>query len=125
MHRKAVFTVVIAVSFSATLIAQQRSTLRGEIVAESPVRYHDLSIELRGTNGIQDKVALTMDGKFEFRDIEMGQYRLRVLTLHGDAIREEYVNVGSGYETFTIRLRAGEYSSPSNGVVSLRRLTHK
>jgi len=125
MYRKAVFSLVVVVSLSAPLSAASHSTLRGEVTSESPIRFQDLTIELQSPAGIPERTALSMDGKFEFRDVEMGQYRLRVVTLHGDAIREDYINVSSGYETLTIRLRGNESSSPSAGVVSVRRLSHK
>jgi Flp pilus assembly protein TadD len=125
MYRKAVFSLVAVVSLSAPLSAAAHSTLRGEVTSESPVRFQDLSIELQSPAGIPERTVLSMDGKFEFREVEMGQYRLRVVTLHGDSIREEYINVSSGYETLTIRLRGNESSTPSQGVVSARRLSHK
>lgn len=125
MYRKAVFSLVVVVSLSAPLSAAAHSTLRGEVTSESPIRFQDLTIELQSATGIPERTALSMDGKFEFREVEMGQYRLRVVTLHGDAIREDYINIGSGYETLTIRLRGNESSMPSTGVVSARRLSHK
>jgi len=116
MYRKAVFSLVAVVSLSAPLSAAAHSTLRGEVTSESPIRFQDLSIELQSPAGIPERTALSMDGKFEFREVEMGQYRLRVVTLHGDSIREEYINVSSGYETLTIRLRGNESSTPSKGL---------
>lgn len=126
MHRRAVFIFAVALSASENLSAAAHATLRGEVTSESPVRFQDLTVEVQSSNGIPDRATLSLDGKFEFREIEMGQYRVRVVSLHGDAIREDFINVSSGFETLTIRLRGTEASSlPSKGIISARRLSHK
>lgn len=125
MYRKAVLTALVCLLTVPTLNASGRYALRGEVLADGPVRLQDLSVELHSDGGlIAQKAAVGPLGSFEFRGVGPGMHRLRVTTMLGEVIREEYVNIAGDPAPVTIRLEAKRSPAPG-GLVSLRRLAHK
>jgi tetratricopeptide (TPR) repeat protein len=108
----------------SSLAASGRYALRGEIIAEGEIRFQDLAVELRVDGEPHERAYLTPNGAFEFRNVATGIHRLRVMTAHGETLREEFVHVGSDPAPLTIRLRKAPSNRPA-GIVSARRLAFK
>ncbi|MBK5294706.1 MAG: tetratricopeptide repeat protein, partial [Acidobacteriia bacterium] len=96
--------------------------LRGEVSASGSWSPDRLMVELLNQGRHVDKVAVMVDGSFAFRGIENGQYELRVVTLHGDTIRREFVSVHDFTGPLVLRLPNRDEHSPIAGAVSMKAL---
>lgn len=125
MRRNTAYLALVCLSFVSNLNASGRHALRGEVVADGQVRLQDLAVELRVEGEPHaERIYLTPNGAFEFRNVADGMHRLRVTTLHGETLREEFVHVGGDTTPLTIRIQGGGTARPG-GMVSARRLAFK
>lgn len=125
MHRKAVAIAVVSLFLAGQAIfASGSSILRGELISDSPIRFHELQVEVYGDSVAVERASVSSDGRFEFRGIAPGQYRIRVMNLYGDVVREDFAQVGSGVDSLVIRLHSPRGSRPPGGAISARRLAH-
>lgn len=125
MYRLTAYLTLLLSCFAPYLSASGRHSLRGEIIAEGDIRLQDLAVELKVDNEPHaERIYLTPSGAFEFRNIASGLHRLRVVTVHGETLREEFVHVGNDLAPVIIRLRGAAPGRPG-GVISARRLAFK
>lgn len=125
MRRKTAYLALACLSFVSSLAASGRYALRGEIVAEGRIRYQDLTVELQADGGLfAEKAPVGPTGSFEFRGVSAGMHRLRVTTMYGETVREEFINVAGEQGPLTIRLQGAGKPAPG-GPVSARRLAFK
>lgn len=100
--------------------------VKGELHGESPVDFRAYRIELEDMNhrvGVE-RADVHLDGAFEFRRVPAGNFLLRVTTLNGNLIQQEFVTLNSQLARISVRLTqpAGNRSAP--GTISLTQLTH-
>jgi tetratricopeptide (TPR) repeat protein len=125
MYRLTAYLTLLLSGFVSSLSASGRYSLRGEVIAEGEIRLQDLAVELKVDNEPHaERIFLTPSGAFEFRNVAGGMHRLRVTTVHGETLREEFVHVGNDLAPVTIRLRGAAAVRPG-GIVSARRLAFK
>src|SRR5256885_2221444 len=103
-------TCVLLLLLSVSVGAQSKiSWLRGELVGGSALDSHmaDYQVELStsGDHLHAEREHVNSNGGFAFRDLEPGTYRFRVLTMHGDSVHEEWINVHDGMQ-LSIHLNA-------------------
>ena len=125
MNRKAVLLSTVLSLFSPLMAPLQAEDLRGELVSDGYVRFQDLLLEVVSSTHLPaGRVQLNHDGRFEVRNLEPGNYYVRVTTLRGEVIREESVHVFNNNLPLQIRIPAARRNFPA-GHISLRRLMHK
>lgn len=125
MYQVTAYLILLLSCCAPYLSASGRYSLRGEVIAEGDIRLQDLAVELKVDNEPHaERIYLTPSGAFEFRNLASGLHRLRVVTVHGETIREEFVHVGNDLAPVTIRLRGAAAARPG-GIVSARRLAFK
>jgi tetratricopeptide (TPR) repeat protein len=129
MHRKFVSVLVVSLVASVSVLAsgRQLTTVRGELTADQSIRFQDLTAELSGSEGITgpERAAIGADGRFEFRSVLSGNYRLRILAANGETVREDFVTASQASPPLQIHLKTETANSRPGGPVSLRRLRHK
>jgi tetratricopeptide (TPR) repeat protein len=101
--------------------------IRGELAIEEGVRINwtDFLVEIQEARSRipERRVMVCRDGSFELRDIEPGEYYLRVVNVRGEAIQETLVFLR---DTSPLAIRiagpGGGRSRPVAGTVSVREL---
>jgi tetratricopeptide (TPR) repeat protein len=91
-----------------------------------PFPFHEYWVELGEVGHINDthRTDVRFDGTFQFRDIHSGQYSLRITTLQGEVVHQEFVTVAPQTGPLTIRLRAPTQKPLAPGTVSVTQLRH-
>lgn len=135
MYRKAVSAVVFALILAISLKSQDFSSMvnpqgvnvRGEIYADQLIHFQELFIEVRDDNsGKHDRITVMPDGSFTFYSLPVGNYRLQVLTQHGDVLKEDFISVSpTSAPHLEIHLKANSKKVTPADPVSYRRLSHK
>lgn len=128
MHRKAVFAGVVSLLLSVNLAASSMpQPVQGELTADDSIQFHNLNVELlNDTQVLIDRVPVTPDGRFNFRSVSDGMYRLRVVTVWGEPVKEEFVTISPSIGNLTVRLKTVPSAAKvAGGSVSVRRLSHK
>ncbi len=112
---------------AASLSGQKKFSLRGELQFDPPgsVLPADYHVELAcgGDHFITERALVAVNGSFQLRDASAGLCQVRVLTLHGDPVFEQYVNVIEGVE-LDIRVPVQRAARPASGTVDARQLAH-
>ncbi len=100
--------------------------IRGTVSLESGVLPNGLEVEVRDLNRhlTVDRVLLMPNGDFEFRNLQAGNYAIRVTNMRGDAIREEFLTINGIIGRLSIRLSGMDLARPDSGMVSTSRLLH-
>ena len=101
-----------AESVKGELHVSGRTAFRGEVTLSG----------LRGGTNIAP-AAVGADGRFEFRRVPYGQYRLTVLDA-GKPIHEELIAVHDRQTPLAIEAAVGDDPKPTSGTVSARELLH-
>lgn len=127
MHRKAVSIVVLCLAFCLNVAADEVQDVQGELNVDGVMRVQDLVIELRSEiRGFTDRAGVMADGRFNFRGIASGNYRLVITTLTGDVLKEEFVSISpSNGGRLVVQFKAPSQNNTGPASVSLRRLSHK
>lgn len=100
--------------------------LRGEILSAPGTNYSELSVQIEtlGSAGTTQHVAVESDGRFVFRDVAPGPYRLRILDAAGGEITSESLSV-LGNVPVSVNLPERKMERPSGASVSVERLRHQ
>lgn len=98
--------------------------LRGSIQTGAPLVDTRLWVELANVQvrGPVHRSEITPTGAFEFRSVPVGQYMLKVTSLTGDTIHQEYIEVEEQRPPLEVRLQKVRTEKPLQGVVSVRGL---
>ena len=97
----------------------------GELHSEAPVPFLDYRVELADPNHSDTHRAdVQFDGTFHLRDIRSGQYVLRVTTLSGELVHQEFVAVSPQAAPLTVRLPGSAKQPTAPGTVSMTQLRH-
>lgn len=86
-----------------------------------------LVAELRdyATHLAVERTIVGPQGSFEFRNVNEGDYELRILTEFGETVTQQQITVRPMNDTITIRLNLPRSERPPSGRISLARLQHK
>ena len=100
--------------------------LKGELRSESPVNFHDYRVELEEINHHSEiyRADPRLGGEFEFHRLPVGEYQLRVTTLHGDIVEQEFVTVNSMVGMLSVHLSLMAKSPSASGTISMTQLRH-
>jgi hypothetical protein len=79
-------------------VCSAQISLRGEILPSPGTNYTDLSVQIEpfDSAGITQHVTVDSDGRFTFRSVAPGMYRLRILDATADEITPELLSVPLG-----------------------------
>lgn len=101
--------------------------LRGEILASPGTNLSWLSVQIETLDsaGARLNVMVESDGRFTFRDVAPGTYRLRILDAAGDEITSESLSVFPGSVPVLVHLPEQKTERPSGANVSVERLRHR
>ena len=102
------------------------TAINGELQSEAPMRFLDFRVELADSNHSEEthRADVQLDGTFHLRDIPSGQYMLRVTTLRGELVHQEFVAVGPQASPLTVRLPGSAKQPSAPGTVSMTQLRH-
>ena len=102
------------------------ASVKGEILHDGAAFPSGLMVELRNLSHAQppERVPVMHDGSFEFRQLEIGQYDVKVTNSRGDVIQEDFIGIRQG-ERLVLRLRERGPGLPAgSGAISVRQLLH-
>jgi tetratricopeptide (TPR) repeat protein len=108
----------------STCQAETLPVLRGHVESDSPFLGNEYSVELedRSRTGPRYDAPVAYDGSFEIRDVVAAQYNLRLLTLRGDTVAEQLLDVRQFAGQISIRIPSRPSAKPGSGTVSVREL---
>jgi tetratricopeptide (TPR) repeat protein len=114
---------ILALLFSICQ-AEMIPALRGRVESDSPFLGTEYSVQLedRTRNGPRYDASVQNDGSFEIRDVPGGQYSLRLMTLRGDTVCEQFLDLHQFTGQILIPLPSRRSSQPGSGTVSVRDL---
>ena len=115
---------VLCICDSAWGQGPEAESVKGELRAGAPAGIRG-EVTLSGLRGGPNIAPATVgaDGRFEFRHVPYGQYRLTVLDA-GKPIHEELIAVRAQQPPIEIEVAAPEHPKPASGTVSARELLH-
>ena len=100
------------------------TSIRGELHSEAPVYFKDFRVELADLDLHNAyRADVQSDGSFQVHDVPSGSYYLRVTTLRGDAVHQEWVNVAQHAGPLSVRLPVVAKAFAA-GTVSVNHLRH-
>jgi Tfp pilus assembly protein PilF len=117
--RVSILVLILSICHGETL-----PVLRGHVESDSAFLGNEYSVELeeRTRSGPRYDAPVAYDGSFEIRDVVGGQYNLRVLTLRGDTVAEQLLDVRQFVGQISIRLPSRKSERPGSGTVSVHEL---
>ena len=117
--RVSILALILSICRAETL-----PVLRGHVESDSAFSGNEYSVALeeRTRSGPRYEAPVAYDGSFEIRDVVGGQYNLRVLTLRGDTVAEQILDVRQFVGQLSIRLPKRLSAQPGSGTVSVREL---
>jgi tetratricopeptide (TPR) repeat protein len=117
--RVSILALILSICQAETL-----PVLRGRVEGDSAFLGNEYSVELeeRNRSGPRYDAPVANDGGFEIRDVPSGQYNLRLLTLRGDTVCEQLLDVHQFVGQISIRLPSRRSARPGSGTVSVSEL---
>ncbi|HYW46530.1 MAG TPA: tetratricopeptide repeat protein [Bryobacteraceae bacterium] len=111
--------------FLPAAAAQERHTVRGEIVSEAGADVSWLTVQLESSQGkAADQALVEHDGRFVFCGLEPGTYVLKVLDSKRNEILSQAVTTSELNAPVTVRLGDRPADRPSGQTVSVAGLMH-
>jgi tetratricopeptide (TPR) repeat protein len=109
-----------------SLSADLPTAVDGELHSEAPLPFLDYRVELTDPNRAAEthRAFVQLDGTFHLRDIPAGQYMLRVTTVNGGLVHQEFVSVSPQAAPLTVRLPGSAKQPSAPGTVSMTQLRH-
>ena len=97
--------------------------LKGELHVNSSgiFRTQVILSDLRGSLSVAT-ASVSADGRFEFRNVPYGEYRLTVLDSDEHAIHEEFISVHDQLQPIAVEVTPQEAPRPAAGTVSAQEL---
>ena len=104
--------------------AETLPILRGRVESDSAFLGNEYSVQLEEhtRSGPRYEAPVANDGWFEIRDVPSGQYTLRLLTLRGDTVCEQLLDMRQFIGQISIRVPSLKSARPGSGTVSVREL---
>jgi tetratricopeptide (TPR) repeat protein len=82
------------------------------------------TVVLSSLGDLDRRVNLTASGTFEFRGLPFGRYELKVVSLNGEVVHQEFLFLTSSYRA-VVRLPRDRFIPAGSTIVSVTRLRHK
>ena len=101
----------------------EADSVRGELHSSKLSRVQVTLTDLRGGRPFAE-ATVGGDGRFEFRHVPYGEYRLTVLDDGEQAVHQELVSVHTQQQPIEISIGSHGESRPSGGLVSAQELLH-
>ena len=100
--------------------------VNGELHSEAAVPFLDYRVELADLNRSNEmhRAEVQSDGTFHLRDTPSGQYMLRVITLGGELVHQEFVTITPQAGPLAVRLPGSAKQPLAPGTVSIAQLRH-
>lgn len=121
------FAAVAVLCLSGSTWGQvlEADSVKGELHVDSPTLLHS-EVVLSDLHGGQKVAAVSVggDGRFEFRHVPYGDYRLTVLDDAEQPIHEELITVHDQPQPIQVRVTLPETPRPASGAVSAEELLH-
>jgi len=116
----------VYLSISGSAQTNEIAVLKGEIHSTTPLDFHEYRVELEDMNrhGETYSAYPRMDGEFELRHISAGEYQLRLTTLQGEVVHQEFVSVNSMAPNVSLNLSAPRRAPSAPGTISITQLRH-
>jgi tetratricopeptide (TPR) repeat protein len=122
----AALAAIVYLSIPCSAQTNEVPSVKGEVHSDTPVNFRDYRVELEDLNrhGEIYHAELRLDGEFEMRHITAGEYQLRLTTLHGDVVQQDFVTVNSLVPIINVYFRTGRKPTSAPGTVSITQLRH-
>jgi tetratricopeptide (TPR) repeat protein len=116
---------VLCLNRSARGQVSEADSVKGEVHVNSPTILRG-EVTLSDLHGTRFVVAATVggDGRFEFRNLPYGDYRLTVLDAARQPIHEELISVHQPQQPIDVQVTLRESPKPAAGAVSADELLH-
>ncbi len=117
---------VVRTSSAGAQLTTSQVTVQGEVLREGGGPWGELSVELHSLTHARppERIPVMENGAFESRNVEPGEYDVRVFDSRGNLIHEELVRVKETGLWLAVRLPRREPASTGTSVVSVQRLLH-
>lgn len=119
------YTAVAVLCLSRSIWGQvpEADSVKGEVHSSVILR---CQVILSDMHGVRNAFAVPVggDGRFEFRHVPYGDYRLTVLNADDRAVHEELVTVHNQQQPIDVQVTAREEPRPAAGSVSVAELLH-
>jgi tetratricopeptide (TPR) repeat protein len=119
------FTAVAVLCLSGSTWGQdsQAESVKGELHSSSLMRAEVTLTDLHGGRSVAD-VQVGGDGRFEFRHVPYGEYRLTVLDASEQAIHQELIDIHQQRQPIEVNVMMRDEPRPASGSISVRELLH-
>jgi Tfp pilus assembly protein PilF len=123
------YTAMIVLVLSAAWaqgLENRTVVVHGEIAAFSPTA-GGMNVEMSANGAAMSEVVpVEADGSFQFRNVTPGMHQLRVTSMDGQVLHQEFVSISGSSGPLSIRLDDTRSANrAASGTVSLQQLTHK
>jgi len=101
--------------------------LEGEITPSAQASGLIVELYDSGTHTLVDRIDLTLSGRFDFNNLNAGDFNIRLTDRVGNVIAEDFIRVRDAGNFVTLRIPVQTVSTTqgSPGTVSLSQLSHK
>ena len=122
----AVLTTIVCLTIPSNAQPSDVPVVKGELHSESPVNFREYRIELEDTTHHVEvyRTDVQLDGGFEFRHIPPAEYLLRVTSLSGEVIQQEFATVNPRIARLRVRLAIPARQPSLPGTISMTQLRH-
>jgi tetratricopeptide (TPR) repeat protein len=104
-------------------LALHATGLEGQVTPTKGILPANLTVQLYTEGRFVETVHLNNDGSFRVREINPGSYEFRIVDPRGDALRTEYLTIGSHANQVELKVPGISSERPPSGTVSVRALT--
>ncbi len=121
---------VVALFLASAVWAQldpgRRVFVEGEVSQEGGMLPDELTVEVYDLQDHMrvDQAMVRRDGRFQFRNLQTGNYWIRIVNMHGDALLEDFAFIHENGVPLSFRIPAREAIRASEGAVSVNRMIH-
>jgi tetratricopeptide (TPR) repeat protein len=127
MNHKTFLSTIVFVLAAGVCRGQipETANVEGHLAGrESGPGEHDV-IELVDQGRVVGRAYVDTDGTFHFRNVAVGGYEIRVVTVSGDVLQRDLVSVRAQSPPIELRVPETRGSRPVSGTVSVRSLSAK
>ncbi|HWR53646.1 MAG TPA: tetratricopeptide repeat protein [Bryobacteraceae bacterium] len=115
-------TLICAGVMAAAPQFQQTGSLEGEVRPSEQAL--GLTVEIFDTSRrmVVDRTATSLSGQFLFRNLQLGDYQVRVTDAQGNVVSQEFVRVSGSMDHVSLQLPERRTDRPPQGTVSVQQL---
>ena len=128
MFHRCLYAIAFCCASAATQWGQSllggTGSVCGEVVWEGEPRADSLSVELRSSGRLLDRVSVMPDGRFELRGVASGEYEVAVADLTETILQRQFISVYGHVDGVVFRLAGAARALPVSGTVTVHSLLH-